>query len=526
MTPLAQRFESTFVRTFSRSRNASFLQKLALCLAQGKWAKLLSLMTSALKMLHSRYPASAAVASATAAAPPPPLPSDVEAAAAAKPPKKQRGAVGESCAVVEAAPAPAPAPASASAGAAPATGGGGAEAERDGLSEALALEWHELSVQVARLRRQLANPQDGGGIAFAFVEGSLVRALREGHWMLLDELNLAAPETLERIATVLEENGSVALTERGDAHAVTRHPEFRIFGAMNPPTDFGKKDLPPGIRHRFTELYVEPISSSQDIQLVVLQQLSHVLPHPPVARIVAFYTAACAEADSTLLDGANQRPQYSLRSLCRALSYAADALPSYGVERALWDGFHMTFVTQLQQRFQTLVEGMLLKHLLPTKQGHPALKPPPASAPAKPSSGEWVQFGGFWVSRDPRHAVRTDDKYIVTPTVDMRMRQLARMTAARRFPVLLQGPTSAGKTSMVERLAHATGHRMVRINNHEHTDVQEYIGSFQPDATGQLHFSDGALAQAVRHGYWIVLDELNLAPSEVQLAEGPRTVWE
>lgn len=79
----------------------------------------------------------------------------------------------------------------------------------------------------------------------------------------------------------------------------------------------------------------------------------------------------------------------------------------------------------------------------------------------------------------------------------------------------MQGPTSAGKTSMVERLAQATGHRLVRINNHEHTDVQEYIGSFQPDAHGRLHFSDGALAQAVRCGHWIVLDELNLAPSEV-----------
>ena len=108
-----------------------------------------------------------------------------------------------------------------------------------------------------------------------------------------------------------------------------------------------------------------------------------------------------------------------------------------------------------------------------------------------------------------------DARYIVTPTIEARLQTVARMVAARRFPVLLQGPTSAGKTSMVERLARATGHRLVRINNHEHTDVQEYVGSFQPGSSGQLEFCDGALTQAVRHGYWIVLDELNLAPSEV-----------
>ena len=38
------------------------------------------------------------------------------------------------------------------------------------------------------------------GFAFAFVEGELVRALREGHWLLLDEVNLAPPEVLERLA--------------------------------------------------------------------------------------------------------------------------------------------------------------------------------------------------------------------------------------------------------------------------------------------------------------------------------------
>lgn len=32
------------------------------------------------------------------------------------------------------------------------------------------------------------------GFAFAFVEGALVRAVREGCWLLLDEINLAPAE--------------------------------------------------------------------------------------------------------------------------------------------------------------------------------------------------------------------------------------------------------------------------------------------------------------------------------------------
>lgn len=83
------------------------------------------------------------------------------------------------------------------------------------------------------------------------------------------------------------------------------------------------------------------------------------------------------------------------------------------------------------------------------------------------------------------------------------------------FGVCLQGPTSSGKTSLVAYLASRTGHRCIRINNHESTDLQEYLGSYISDEQGRLVFKEGALVTALREGHWVVLDELNLAPSEV-----------
>jgi midasin len=43
-----------------------------------------------------------------------------------------------------------------------------------------------------------------GAFAFSFIEGALVKAVREGHWVLLDEINLASAETLQRLASLLE----------------------------------------------------------------------------------------------------------------------------------------------------------------------------------------------------------------------------------------------------------------------------------------------------------------------------------
>ena len=190
------------------------LDKLAMLLTRGEWRKVLSLMHGVVRNTFARAARADAADAAAAAASP--------AAAAA-------------------------------AASAPSGGVGGR------MSSALLEEWQRLSTELARLQRQLDRPREEG-VAFTFVEGSLVRALREGQWILLDEMNLAAAETLERVAAVLEEGGSIALTERGEVDVVPRHPNFRLFGAMNPPTDFGKKELPAGIRSRFTELYVEAIT--------------------------------------------------------------------------------------------------------------------------------------------------------------------------------------------------------------------------------------------------------------------------
>lgn len=110
---------------------------------------------------------------------------------------------------------------------------------------------------------------------------------------------------------------------------------------------------------------------------------------------------------------------------------------------------------------------------------------------------------------------RDSENFVITPTVSANLKNLARAVLLRKYPILLQGPTSSGKTSLVTHLANSTGHKCIRINNHEHTDIQEYLGTYISDAEGRLVFHEGPLVSALRNGHWIILDELNLAPTEV-----------
>ena len=373
------------------------------------------------------------------------------------------------------------------------------------------IEWRHFAASLQHFERQLDASRDNQ-FAFWFSEGSLIQALKEGHWILLDEINLASSEALERLSGVLDSvTGSITLLEKGESEVVERHPDFRLFANMNPPTDFGKKDLPPGIRARFSEVYVADIEDREDLQSIIHKYLADCGGSIPLERIVDFYLSARRLSSSELLDASNMKPHYSVRTLCRSLSYVRRNKDIYGFERCLFEGLEMSFLTPLKEesrlRLQEHLDACVFGKGKTKKKGWLRVPPCPGD--------EFALIDKFWIRKGQEEVPEDDGStYILTPTIEKRLRDLARVIQSK-YPILLQGPTSSGKTSLVEYLAINTGHKFVRINNHEHTDIQEYMGTYVSNADGKLSFQEGALVEAVRNGYWIVLDELNLAPSEV-----------
>ena len=109
---------------------------------------------------------------------------------------------------------------------------------------------------------------------FSFIEGTLTEAVKNGYWILLDEVNMAPSSVLECLSQLLEKDGSITLYEAGDYKSIVRHKEFRVFACMNPATDTGKAELAPGLRNRFTELYCDEMSEKADIAMLVIYKLN------------------------------------------------------------------------------------------------------------------------------------------------------------------------------------------------------------------------------------------------------------
>lgn len=172
--------------------------------------------------------------------------------------------------------------------------------------EKMLRQWLTFGHKLAKLDQQV---KAASRLTFAFIEGSLVKAMQEGHWVLLDEINLASAEILECLAGLLEDKSeSIDLLEKGDKVPIERHPDFTLFACMNPATDVGKKDLPVGLRNRFTEFFIDELTERNDLMLLIGDYLYHMnLEGATLEAIFSFYSSIRKEAKTSLVDGSGNR---------------------------------------------------------------------------------------------------------------------------------------------------------------------------------------------------------------------------
>lgn len=476
--PMKEEFEDLFESTFSSKRNRNYLNSIGNAISKGRWQRAITLWLEAVRSIEDTFETSK---------------NTTNNPISERQPKRRR---------------------------------------LDSTKyQKLKSRWDKFALDVEFLRQHVVSGSKG--VAFSFVESNIVKAARQGDWVLLDEINLASSDTLESLSDLFStapNTPNILLSERGDTERVEAHRNFRVFGSMNPATDVGKKDLPIGLRSKFTEIYIDsPDKYFENILSVAKAYLGEKNNHDiwaatGVAHLYLEIKRLVEE--NRLVDGANQKPHFSFRTLTRTLVYVLDILPIYGLRRALYEGFSMSFLTSLNQESELLLLPLIEKHILGSRNRQAFLYQTPR---APQDDRKYVQFRHYWIAQGDS-PTEIQPRYIITPFIERNFLNLVRATSTRRFPVLLQGPTSSGKTSMVEYLARISGNKFVRINNHEHTDLQEYLGSYVSSLNGRLEYQDGILVRALKEGHWIVLDELNLAPTDVlealnRLLDDNKELW-
>ncbi len=82
-------------------------------------------------------------------------------------------------------------------------------------------------------------------------DGVLLNCMREGHWIVVDEINAALPEILFVLHSLLDDGRELLVTQN-DNEIVKPHEDFRFFATMNPVGEYaGTKSLNKSFMSRF-----------------------------------------------------------------------------------------------------------------------------------------------------------------------------------------------------------------------------------------------------------------------------------
>ncbi|CRH03807.1 dynein-related AAA-type ATPase, putative [Plasmodium relictum] len=457
-------------------------------------------------------------------------------------------------------------------------------------------------------------------LIFKFHDGILIDCIKNGYWILLDEINLAQTEILQRLQGLMDSsNKYFDVVEKGN-EKIKIHENFRLFACMNPPIipnlrkvketnksndlksvninnsngnnnyinletkvgneidlynstiSAGKKELPFIIRNKFTEIFVDEILEYDDVEMIVKHFLKDITcDNMLIKNITNCYLEIKKESLKNMNNLENKQISFSTRNLVRAIKYAIyvhkRTFKPLSLQVAIKNGFICNFLSCLNYDNQKIIENIFNKYFKYTQHNnvedhsntmhiekngiidynmletyyqykiYDKKKGREENAPylnnlndTKNTSNsksdidknkekeKYACIENSWIlcGNEQINLKNILSNFIITKSVKENIKKLALCLSGIKTPILLEGNTSVGKTSLVKFFADITGHKFIRINNHMNTDINEYYGQFVNDKkSGNLIFEEGIFVKAVKNGYWLVLDELNLAPSEV-----------
>ena len=103
-----------------------------------------------------------------------------------------------------------------------------------------------------------------------FVEGIVVKSMRDGGLLYLDELNAAEADVLLRLDEALDDRRQVVLKE-AEGQTITARDDWSVIATINPLSHVGTKELPPQLLSRFP-VRIRLEYPPEDIELEIIRR--------------------------------------------------------------------------------------------------------------------------------------------------------------------------------------------------------------------------------------------------------------
>ncbi|WP_252503332.1 AAA family ATPase [Sporosarcina sp. Marseille-Q4943] len=175
-----------------------------------------------------------------------------------------------------------------------------------------------------------------------FVEGPVVQAMKEGHILYIDEINMAKPETLPILHSVLDHRRM--LTNPFTGEVIHAHPHFTVIAAINEGY-VGTSPMNEALKNRFIS-YAIPYLSGEQLREII----QSLFPQADSTLVDAFMNIN-EDLKKQVLNGLLSEEAASVRSLLDAIALA-EHMPvrraiKYSIAEKLEDKMERDLVMEL-----------------------------------------------------------------------------------------------------------------------------------------------------------------------------------
>jgi len=316
-------------------------------------------------------------------------------------------------------------------------------------------------------------PVDGGHPGeFAWKEADFLKAMQDGHWVLLDEMNLAPQSVLEGLNAVLDHRGAVYVPELG--RSFSRHPSFRIFAAQNPiQQGGGRKGLPKSYVNRFTKVFVDPLTPADLLQ--ISKSMFPNYPEDWLQRMILYNSRLEEETSMKNSFGRIGSPwEFNLRDIFRW------GVLLHGTDTLLHPVEHLR--TTYLSRFRTISDRESARALFDSVFNISSEFL--SNAPHPSISSSTTRVGRFVEGR--KSSFKSSSRPGVILQVHLPWLEAMGVALQKGWLVIISGPPDSGKTSLVRVVAELTGNLLQEISINQATDTTDILGSYE-QVDGNFH---------------------------------------
>lgn len=336
-------------------------------------------------------------------------------------------------------------------------------------------------------------------------DGLLVKALKAGCNVLLDEINLAPTDVIERLNELFDDDNCMTLHEH-KGEKIKPHPEARLFAAVNPASDGGRFQHSKAALSRWRFNIRLNGMTREDYRQIMTSRYGEAMPAALLAQLIPAHMALDELVSVERLGREVGAVNYSLRDLFKVADrFVAKRGQGLSDQALLRRELEAIYRAGFSDPHDLAAIDDVLAATLPY-DGPDFYEDLPITR-----TENAFTIGDVTITKthsaNSRVPTAEADRLVMLPQVKRSLYQLA-SALERHENVLLVGPRAAGKSALVKLYAHLRGLPYVRQSFSRGTDAGDIVGRY-----GIQGWADGPLTQVLRpegDGGIFVADEFNL----------------